>query len=350
MNIYFLPSTVIKQLKTKLVENIQLADKVYFKTGLLDNDDGDAILKITGGDNFTKLISDFYIIKKKWAFDKSKMVKELEVLYDEVKKYDKNFYPIVGFDVFNAKDPDGLMHGLERRAEIKNEIKKLPSIAIRNLRNDIRKERTSSELQTYFNDLSYFMGMFSQLSNRDKDTQLKILRKMFKGNTTTLADLMKFVDDKANFIGGVDFTDEDVKKLAETEDIEIIYESGDIMIVRVESPDAIKAIGCNSLWCFTYGSGFSDAHRNWNQFSHNGMVYVIINFREKSDSEDFMHVMISPLINDNGRFIKYNEDNEDEHPIFNMSNENYSNPYRILESLFGAKYKAIIKKYLNFEY
>jgi hypothetical protein len=168
---------------------------------------------------------------------------------------------------------------------------------------------------------------------------------MFKGGNTTLKDLMKFVDDKANFIGGKEFTRNDVKELSVTEDIEIIYEVGDIMIVRVESPYAIKALGCNSLWCFTYGSGFDAAYHNWNNYSHNDMVYVIINFKEKSDSEDFMHVMISPLINDNGRFIKFNEDNEDKHPIFNMSNENFWNPYDILKSLFGEKYKSITKKY-----
>ena len=82
---------------------------------------------------------------------------------------------------------------------------------------------------------------------------------MFKGNTT-LEQLMRFVDEKTNFIGGVDFTKEDVKKLSESEDFEIIYEQGNVMIVRVDSPDGIKAIGCNSLWCFTYGSGFDSAY------------------------------------------------------------------------------------------
>ena len=193
------------------------------------------------------------------------------------------------------------------------------------------------------------MANYSLLSNRDKNTQIKVLRKMFKGNTT-LDELMRFVDDKLNFIGGVEFTRDDIKELSEVEDFEIIYEKGDIMIVRVDSPDGIKAIGCNSLWCFTYGSGFDNAYIQWNNFSHNDMVYVLIDFREKSDSEEFMYVLIKPLVDEDGNLIEYDEDNEDEHPIYNMSNENFSNPYSILKHLFGRGFKGIIKNYLNFEY
>ena len=121
------------------------------------------------------------------------------------------------------------------------------------------------------------------------------------------------------------------------------------MIVRVDSPNGIKAIGCNSLWCFTYGSGFDSAYRDWNNYSYNDTVYVLIDFREKSDSEDFMHVLIKPLTDENNKLIEYDEDNEDEHPIYNMSNENYRNPYSILNHLFGNNYKKIINNYLNFD-
>jgi hypothetical protein len=171
---------------------------------------------------------------------------------------------------------------------------------------------------------------------------------MFKSNIT-LKELMRFVDDKSNFIGGVEFTKKDVKKLSYEEDFEIIYEQGNIMIVRVDSPNGIKAIGCNSLWCFTYGSGFDAAYRQWNNYSYNDTVYVIIDFSKESDSEDFMYVLIKPLTDGDGNLISYDEDNEDEHPLYNMSNENYSNPYYILEGLFGEEYENIIHNYLNFD-
>ena len=251
--------------------------------------------------------------------------------------------------MYNSTDISNVIQSLEKRRKIIDEIKKLPSVATRNLKDDIRKERTSSELGKYLSDLEYFMSHFSLLSNRDKETQIKILRKMFKANTT-LEQLMRFVDGKENFIGGVEFTRDDIKKLSESEDFEIIYEQGNVMIVRVDSPDGIKAIGCNSLWCFTYGSGFDSAYRQWSNYSYNDIVYVLIDFREKSDSENFMYVLIKPLTDEEGNLIEYDEDNEDEHPIYNMSNENFSNPYSILNHLFGNNSKKIIENYLNFDY
>ena len=47
-----------------LFENIQLADKVYFKTGKLSDIDKNRILKITNSDNYTKIICDIYYYLK----------------------------------------------------------------------------------------------------------------------------------------------------------------------------------------------------------------------------------------------------------------------------------------------
>lgn len=80
------------------------------------------------------------------------------------------------------------------------------------------------------------------------------------------------------------------------------------------------------------------------------MVYVIIDLNENSDSESFMHVLINPLTDVDGNLIEYNEENEYEIPLFNMLNENYFNPYSILEGMFGDDYKSIIFDYLNFDY
>jgi hypothetical protein len=332
-----------------LKENIQLADKIYFKTDKLTDEDRDIILSITGGNNYTKIISDFYYALKYEQYYTSNISKTTQLLYNEIKNYNKNVFPIIGYDVYYPSEVYNLISSLETREKIIKEISKLPSIAIRNLRNDIRKERHVNELKDYLHNIEYFMFHYAFLANRSDEVKIKILNKMFKNNTT-LDDLMRFTDEKANFIGGVDFTKDDIKKLSEQEDFEIIYEQGEVMIVRVDSPEGIKAIGCNSLWCFTYGSGFDQAYRMWSNYSYNDIVYVIIDFKEKSDSDSFMHVLIKPLINDNGKLIKYSNEDVDDYPIFNMSNENYYSPYSILKNLFGSKYVQIIKKYLNFDY
>jgi hypothetical protein len=346
---------IFEEVSLSLSENIQLANKYYFNSGKLSPDDKETILNITKGNNFTKIISDiYYYLKKYGGFEGTFGVKtkdisqEIKKFYNDVVNYNKNVFPIKGYDVYNLSD-NNIVTALESRRKIINIINNLPSIAKRNLKNDIHQERNNRELSKYLNDIEYFMAYYSLLSNREEQYQTKILKKMFKSDTT-LEELLRFIEEKENLIGGKDFTKDDIIELAEDGDMEIIYDLNNIMIVRVDSPFAIKKIGCNSLWCFTYGSGFDSAYREWNNFSYNDTVYVLIDLREKPDSESFMHVLIRPLINENGKLINFNEDNEDQQPLYNMSNDNFASPYYTLNYLFGAKYKKIIKDYLNFEY
>lgn len=350
MNLRKLIRSVISEnfgLSYSLYENVQLADKLYFNTDKLSQEDKDIILGITGGDNYTKIISDFYYYLKNNSF-KELDLNKLKVLYSELKNYNKNIFPIEGFDIYKTDDAYGLSNALESRKKIIDNFNKLPSIASRNMKSDIRAVRKPSELSKYLSDLDYFMSHYSLLGNRDEKMQAKILQKMFKADTT-LQDLMRFADDKESLLGGFEFTKNAVKKMSKQEDFEVIYEQGNVMIVRVDSPEGVKAIGCNSLWCFTYGSGFDNAYRQWSNYSHNDMVYVLIDFGMSTDSSEFMHVLIKPLLDEEGELIEYDED-EDEYPLFNMANENYFDPYSILGHLFGKNYEEVVKNYLNFEY
>ena len=324
-----------------LGENIQLADKYYFNHGKLSNEDRNKILKITNGDNYTKIITDFYYLIKEHPFAYKH---KIEDLYEEVKNYNKNLFPIKDYNVFKVQNPSVVLDSIILREKIIKYLNALPSIAKRNMKNDIRQERNITELMDYEHKLGYFIANYSQLYNRSPEIQYQFARKMFKNNTT-IEDLMSFVDDKEEFIGGEDFTREKIKELSQTEDLSIIYDHNNIMIVEVYSGEAIKKIGCNSLLCFTYGE---DYNRQWSRYSYNNKVYVIINLNVPNDSLDFMFVLISPLVNDDGDLYTYDEDNEDDIPLFNMANENYYNPYDILKNLFGDSYEKIIREYLNF--
>lgn len=330
--------------KLMLFENLQLADKIYFNTGKLSQDDKNLILQITNGDNYTKLISDMYFtLKNDGGYN---IVETLTKIYDDVLNYNKNVFPIEGFSLNNADNVYTLIKCFELRRKIIELIRTLPSFAIRNMKNEIRTQRGVIGFDNYLDTLQYVMSYVSYLSNRSEDIRNKILKKIFKSNIT-LSDVSNFIDDKTNLIGGVNFDRKKITELSKTEDLEIIYDEKNVMIVKVYSASAIKAIGCNSLWCFTYGSGFSMANKDWYRFSYNDMVYVLIDFNESSDSETFMYVVINPLLDEYGELMEFNEENE--HPIYNMSNENYSDPYSILMDLFGNDYETIIHKYLNFD-
>ena len=326
-----------------LYEYKQLADKIYFKTNQLSDEDKKFIYSITKGDNTTKIISDIYFnYKDLWLFDKIK--ENLPNIHQQLLNYNPNVFPITDFDIINSNNEKYIYNTLVDRQELIDNLKNLPSFAIRNLKTEIRKPRDNQEMHRYAQDFSYFMSQISMLNNRNEETRNKIYKKIFKSGST-LKTLLRFSDDKENLLGGVDYTKQYVYDLIKEseyeEDMSIIFEENDVMVIKIESAEAIKKIGCNSLWCFTYGE---DNYKTWYNYSYNGVVYVIINFKLPFDDTEFMHVLIKPLKSE--KF--YNkEKNEHEIPLFNMSNDNYYNTYPILRSLVG---KPNIKKLFTFDY
>ena len=313
-------SEIRNKISNIIFEYFQQAEKEYFKTGKLSEKVKNIIIdKITHGDNYTKIICDIYYAMLQehlhvgnWAvavidgkdYERREEKTDDDVLpledwkkvkfyYEQLKEYNKNVFPIKNLDIKGVADIWGLINTLNCRAEILKNMKLLPSIAIRNLKEDIRQPRDWEQFSNYKHDLENFMMYVSQLGNRDEKIREAIFRKMFKSNTT-MESLSSFVEDKKNLIGGVPFTKKKVKELIDEyySGLELVYEKGNIMVVEVDSPRGMKAIGCNSLWCFTYGES------NWKQFndySTNGVVYVIIDFSKSIDDIDFMHVLIKPI-------------------------------------------------------
>lgn len=348
-----------------LRENLQQADKIYFKTGKLSEKAKQIILMITKGDPYTKLVTDMYYAdliqghkQGQWALkgidDKhvetdspesdvldNNSLKDIQALHQDLINYNKNVFPIKGFNINGVENIHYFMSALKQRRLILKMFAELPSIASPNMKAEIRTERTYPELQKYRSDLEYFMAYYSQLSNRDEAARAKIEDKMFK-NGVTLDQLLDFAQEKENLVGGTKFTKKKVKEIVQEDgyDLEIVYDKGNVMIIEVSGPDGIKKIGCNSLWCFTYGSGFDSAWRQWNNYSTNGLVYVIIDFKESPDSKDFMHVLIKPLQDEY-------DDDEMENPttLFDMSNNVQHDTNGVISHLMDFE---TAKKVMNF--
>jgi hypothetical protein len=328
-------------IKNILRENIQQADKYYFNNGKLSPKVREIILKITNGDPYTKLVTDMYYYTLmdnhktgNWALSQLdsthktpenpkndvmdiKDIRDVKNFYNEVKNYNKNVFPISGFNLNGVDNMPYFISALKQRRLIMDLMSKLPSVAARNIKSDIRQERDYPSLQDFRSKLEYFMGLYSMLSNRDPEMRKNIENKIFKGEST-LKQWIDFADERENLLGGGDLNKKNIKDIVgNSYDLDIIYSKGNIMVVEVSGAEGIKEIGCNSLWCFTYAGKFGN-YGDWVTYSTNGLAYVIIDFSEKPDSLDFMHVLIKPLP------AEANEDNEYNSTLFNMANNEVS--------------------------
>lgn len=341
-------------IKKSLRENLQLADKTYFRSGKLSDEARQIILKITNGDPFTKIIADMYATFISETPDNSVLsdshIAALKNCYVELKNYNSNIFPIKGYNINGVEDISGLISGLKFRAKIIGSMRSLPKVAFRSIQKDVRLERDSRAMQKFEDDLSYFMGLYSSIGNRDEELRVKINNKIFRGDST-LKDWVNFADEKENLLGGQEFTKEMVNSLIkENYYLEKIYSKGDIMIVEVTDFHGIKELGCNSLWCFTY-SNKGGYNRDWDTYSTNGYVYVIIDFSQSSDSSDFMHVLIKPLIDSNVNDVSGDLDfddgyGEDEEILFTMDN----NPvYNANDTISQYMNIWVAKRLMNFD-
>ena len=344
--------------KNLIKENLQLADKVYFKAGKLSPEVRDIILGITNGDPYTKIMTDIYYYKlmeghmaKDLALKKANPenlgtsqiendiltndeVNRLIPIYNQLKQYNKNVFPILGFNLNGVEDVPYFIKTLESRQKILNIFNKWPSIAKRNMKYDIRKERDNREMNNYRDDLEYADAHISQLENRNEEAKKVIQQKIFPNNTT-LDDVMDFIQDKENLLGGTDLTRKQIgqilkKDREQYDELKVKYNKGNVMIIEVTGPYGIKEIGCNSVWCFTYNRGGGSINWNdWYKNSTNNYCYVIIDFSESSDSEDFMHVLTKPLMYD------YSEVGTDgSERLYNMANRDiHDEDYGINDSI-----------------
>lgn len=278
-----------------IAENAQKAHKLYVKTNRISDDEWKHILAITKSDYLTKFITEVYLRGDMTLSD-------LSILHARAKAYDSRIFPIKHLDDFqnvNENQLANVIGSLRLRQEIIKKLSNLPGIIKRNLRNDIREKRDSIDFATLKNNIDYIWTCLGLLDNRDERTKNVVLRKILSSEITSFSELASVIDDKSALIGGNKITKEKVKKLIKyfdnDWDLKLIKEEDKYWIIRVASPEAMKRIGCNALWCFTYGENNEETFYN---YSHHDMVYLIIDWTAEQESyqdETFMVVVIKPI-------------------------------------------------------
>jgi hypothetical protein len=135
--------SLIQQL---LRENLQQADKIYFKTGKLPAEVRNYVLDITQNDPYGKWIADFFFQMTRHGQNVDKGLLEMaEKLHYNMVNYDKNVLPLQSdFSKYDAENngPYNIidLYGcLEWRNVAVRRLKELPSIILRNLKPTLRK-------------------------------------------------------------------------------------------------------------------------------------------------------------------------------------------------------------------
>jgi hypothetical protein len=292
-----------------ILENYQLAIKLYGDA--LTPTDIDFLTKLSNRDYTFKSLADLLLQDSRgWSN------KDWQNSADQLRNYHKNIFPIKNFD-FDSTRPMITPRLMKLRANIITTISEWPKIAKRNLRKDIGSPRNEYEFYILNGTVEHIDVHLRYLTNRTEKQRISIYNKIFSSDHPTFKEVLHFVDDKVNLLsGGSAYTKEELYDLVKQNDydLRIVYDKNNVVVVDVTGQSGIKLIGCNSLWCFTYGNEYGKAGEQWDYYSYNGHVYAIIDFNEDQTSPDFIHILIRP-------FKESPDPEEEESGLYNMANE-----------------------------
>jgi len=361
-----------------IYENLQLSNKLYFDNSKISKKDRDEILKITKGDNFTKFICDIWYFllnsyvslwrgelwevseylggpsskKAKWDY--------LKMVYDELKGYNSNIFPIEEFNYLglDAKPEDFLINNsyysgnnnpyfrflrnLFIRSNCVKMLNKMPSFAKRNLKETIRKpifDRDKGDYQEIGikEEMASIIQEMKKLDKFDDERKNRVLSIVFSsGNDfkTALTQLKRIKNPDT-----LQLTRDDILKMV-GDDLEVVYDRNDVMVVKANQVSGIQKIGGNTMWCYADKEKYSDSSMNsfWIDYSEMGpdrkrCAYVIVDFREPQTSRKFMHVLTGPSGSYRSKIL------------FDMFNNNVEDPMTELERIFGKDYLEIVESF-----
>lgn len=283
-----------ENIRNILRENLQQADKIYFNTGKLPKEARQPILSITNGDVYTKLIADLVFHFSRFGSDLTSGYKLGQKLYKQIKEYDKNLLPLP-YNIldFNAEDSGkhimNLMEYLEYRERAIFYLRQLPSTLVRNLKPELRKPVTHQyDFQQLAEKLKELWGLVKHIPETEKGE--KALKKIAASNNS-IDDMIELANHFAYAFNSLsdETTEEEVLETAEEFDLKVLQNSNDIIMLKVDKHEAMKALGCTSTWCFS----LPNSDEFWDDYaSATGYVIVIFDFKQDFDDSTFLMVYL----------------------------------------------------------
>lgn len=278
-----------RHIRLALSENMQLADKMYFSTGKLSEEDKDFALYLTDGkpNQYTKLICDilYYLKEHDWM---GNYKSSAQAAANNALEYKKNVLPIKEWDIYKAENKIGnLISSLESRHAILAILEELPSVLRRNLSAELRIPRDSKELSELKRLYEYFSEQISGVYHLNPERRDEILKKLITSKNNTIDRLTDWMDDSDNLIGSAWDSVDKIHEILDEHygEGEVVAENERWLVVKVESAELMKSLGCNSQWCFSM-----PLSSQFDQYQHNGIVYWMV----KKNDLNSQYVLIGP--------------------------------------------------------
>jgi hypothetical protein len=290
-----------------LGENLQQAEKLYFKDNKLSPQVKEEILKITNGDNFTRLVTDLYyhITKNFGSGERNELdegvIKLCKMFHEYLMEYDKNLFPAPGIlEDYGLNKPDNfhiltLFGILKERHYLVKQWNELPGIVKRNLikpmKDEIKlaygsKDRTylEYEYEKLTDDLKEINKLLPRLPKSSAESMIK---KIFS-SVKSMSDIQKTVKNISNTLSFID-DDNRVEKESLLDNlqyynVDLILDKNNVVVVKANDVESIQHLGCFSSWCFSQfgGEGY------WDEYAPDGYVYVIFDFNKDTEDARFL--------------------------------------------------------------
>jgi hypothetical protein len=339
-------------------ENLQLTDKVYFRSGIASDTEKNMILEVTKGDSYTKFIADVYFSNYKKQLEEHNrtlddaetynlVVYNLKVFHTELENYKSTVFPIKGLNILDGTYIE-IQNIILTREYLISKLKELPTIAYRNCINK-KNYYTESEMDSYHDDLTDIQDFISQnhiKGEKDLINQIFRSKNISDGKLRGIEDWVEEMETmKAEEKKQEDLEDlwySDIHQLITSlKDTTIVGESDRYIILKVEDYRDLKLLGCNSRWCFSNFAYDDDERASYfDSYSENGIIYAI--YDKSDDISDYqkMYVIVSRFYV-MGEWVSYYTHPEhqhdgysdelknlpiNEHPstFYNMNNNNLS--------------------------
>lgn len=271
---------------------MQQAQKLYFNNNKLPKEYQEHILKLTNGNVYTKLMADLAYHFGKFSNFNPKDLALLDHSYEYLKSYDKKIVPLpFDLNTYGVEGVDNdhhvltLFECLKEIYYLRQQMVKLPSIVLRNIRKEIGVPYTNAygykaiaeKLGQLNNSLKFLP------SNEEKKNMMLKKIASSKNNLDQMIAVAEHFAHSFNFATS-DFEIEDFLKSIEYVDVDVLQKTSKLLVLKVNSSDAMEKVGCNSMWCFSR----PNSEGYWEQYAPNGYAYVILDFSKEPDNPLFM--------------------------------------------------------------